>query len=337
MKQQFAVKNPASMTKKSQKTHQQEMSYSRALLEKMGGNWHKRAQVKQRIEQKSQPELAFDETKDDFRRDLLPFKDHPDFLAAPLEMQKKILSLGWIAYNEKTIDIESKVITPACNHIIYRSVPGVEDGISQEIASETLVDEAYHVLLAINACRMTRERRGLEQLRLPEFNLVTKMQREQDNFHEPWKKILIQVATAIVSEVFISDYLDLLSHDTTIQPFNRLSVATHRRDEMAHSGIFKHLAKCIYNELTPQQKEFFIEVLPKPVLWFANVELNVWKAMLEQIGFAKAESVIADCASANDVNLMRIDYTELITLAQEMGIFNSQLGIDSFARAGLFH
>jgi P-aminobenzoate N-oxygenase AurF len=332
MKKQV-VKNSASITNYAQKAPQDEMSYSRALLEKMGSNWHRRAQVKKGIEQS--PELTFDETKDDFRIDLLPFKDHPDFLAAPLEMQKKILSSGWIAYNEKTIDIESKVIAPACNHIIYRSVPGVDDGISQEIASETLVDEAYHVLLVINACRITRKHRGLEQLRLPEFNLVSNMQREQENFSEPWKKILIQVATAIVSEVFISDYLNLLSHDMTIQPFNRLTVATHRRDEMAHSGIFKHLAKCIYTELTPQQKEFFIEVLPKPVLWFANVEFNVWKAMLEQIGFDKAESMIADCA-VTDVNLLRIDYTELMTLAQQMGIFDSQLGIDSFGKAGLF-
>ena len=331
------VNQPKSMSQNTNQSHHQEISYSRNLLQKMGGNWHKHAQVKQTINEQSHPELAFDETKDDFRADLLPFKAHPDFLAASPEMQQKILSAGWIAYNEKTIDIESKVIAPACNHIIYKSVPGVEDGISQEIASETLVDEAYHVLLVVNACRITRERRGLELLRLPEFNLVSKMQREQERYSQTWQKTLIQVATAIVSEVFISDYLDLLSNDTTIQPFNRLTVATHKRDELAHSGIFKHLAKCIYSELTQQQKDFFVEVLPKPVLWFANVELNVWQAMLEQIGFAKAESMITDCAAANEVNLLRIDYCELITLAQEMGIFDSQHGIDSFAKAGLFN
>jgi len=334
MSRTAVINQPKTMSNNTKHTHHQDISYSRNLLQKMGGNWHKHAQVKQTLDD---PELTFDPTKDDFRVDLLPFKSHPDFLAAPQWMQQKILSAGWIAYNEKTIDIESKVIAPACNHIIYRNVPGVEDGISQQIASETLVDEAYHVLLVINACRITRERRGLESLRLPQFNLVSKMEAEQDRYCQSWQKILIQVATSIVSEVFISDYLDLLSNDTTIQPFNRLTVATHKRDELAHSGIFKHLAKCIYNELTPEQKDFFVEVLPKPVLWFANGELNVWQAMLEQIGFAHTDRVIADCAAANEVNLLRIDYSELITLAEEMGILDSQRGVDSFAQAGLFN
>ncbi|MDJ0617474.1 MAG: diiron oxygenase [Calothrix sp. MO_192.B10] len=314
-----------------------EISHSRTVLQKMSRSWHKRAQVKQNIEENFQPEWAFDPTKDDFRLDLLPFKEHDDFLNAPVEMQKQILSCGWIAYNEKTIDIESKVISPACNHIIYRSLPGVDDGISQQIASETLVDEAYHILLVINACCITREHRGLQSLKLPEFNLVRNMYYEQANFSEPWQKILIQLATAIVSEVFISDYLNLLAHDTTIQPFNQMVVATHQRDELAHSSIFKTLTKCIYRNLSPEQKEFFIEVLPKPVSWFANVELTVWEAILKQIGFPKTESMMADCAASNQVNLLRIDYSELIALAGELGILDSQHGVDSFGREGLFH
>ncbi len=66
-----------------------------------------------------------------------------------------------------------------------------------------------------------------------------------------------------VSEVFVSDYLKLFSTDQTIQPFNRVVVDTHRRDKDAHSYIFKSLVKCIYSELSTEQKEFFIDVLPK--------------------------------------------------------------------------
>lgn len=319
---------------------QEDIFRCRALLQKMTNNWHRWsqvAQVKKKAAEQSKPEWAFDETKDDFRVELLPFKDHPNFLEAPLEIQKKILSCGWLAYNQKTIDIESKVVSPACNHIIYREVPGAEDGTSQQIASGTLVDEAYHVLLVLEACRITRERRGLESLTLPSFNLVKNMSREQARCSEPWQRMLVQIVTAIVSEVFISDYLELLAVDTTIQPLNRLTVDTHRRDEMVHSGIFRYLAKCIYTQLSHEQKEFFIEVLPKPVSWFANSELDVWKAMLEQIGFQKTEQVIADCAAAAEVNLMRIDYSGVTALAQELGILDTSRGIDSFGREGLLN
>ena len=211
----------------------------------------------------------------------------------------------------------------------------MEDEVSRQIASDTLVDEAYHVQLVVSAGRITREQRNLEGLRLPSFAISNNMYREQSYHAEPWKKMLIQLATSIVSEVFISDYLSLLADDQEIQPLNRITVDTHRRDEMAHGSIFKFMSKCIYNELDQQQKEFFINVLPKPVRWFANTELNVWKSMLQQIGFSHTESVINDCAASNEVDLMSMDYTELISLAESVGILDTALGIDSFTREGI--
>ena len=325
-------------TYQKQKPCTEETSHSRQLLNKMVNNWSRRAQVIQAKNHNlefNNSELAFDTARDDFRTDLLPFKDHPAFLEAPLKMQQKILSCGWIAYNEKTVDIESKVVSPACNHIIYQEVPGIDDGIGQEIASQTLVDETYHILLVMQACRITREQRRLQSLKLPSFNLVKQMTLEQAKYSQPWQKILVQIATATVSEVFISDYLNLLVKDTNIQPMNRLIVDTHRKDEMAHHHIFTNLAQCIYTELSPQQQEFFADVLPLPVRWFANSELEVWQTMLEYVGFSKTRSLIAECAVTDEVNLTRIDYSGVISLAEELGVLNSQQGIDSFARQGL--
>ena len=312
------------------------ISLSRDLLKQISNNWKRRAQVKQRKEELN-GDLTFNEAKQDFRTNLLPFSKHPAFLEASPEVQSQILSCGWLAYNEKTINIEAKVITPACYHIIYRDIPGMDDDISQQIIGETLVDEAYHIMLVLNACCITRNRRGLKSLKLPDFNLVTNMEQEKANCSETWQKIIVQLVTAIISELFISDYLKLLATDKSIQPFNRLVVDTHRRDEMAHAPIFENLTKCIYAQLNPEQKEFFIEMLPKPVRWFSNMELTVWKAMLEQIGFPKTEQVIADCIATNEINLMRIDYTGVTSLAAELGIFDSQQGIDSFGREGLLN
>lgn len=317
---------------------QDEINHCRTLLQKMVNNWHQRAQVtqvKQKVAKLNQPEWGFDRSKNDFRMDLLPFQNHPLFQQAPLEVKQQILSCGWLAYNEKTVEIESKIITPACNYIIAGEVPGVDDGISQQIASDTLVDEAYHVQLVINACQVTRKQRNLQKLRLPSFALTTNMYREQSYYSEPWQKILIQLATAIVSEIFISDYLNLLANDQEIQPMNRITVATHRLDEMAHGSIFKFLTKCIYSELNQKQKEFFIKILPKPVSWFANSELEVWQSILEQIGFSNRERLINDCTANNEVNLMSIDYREFISLAEEIGVLDSALGIDSFSKEGI--
>lgn len=293
-------------------------SASLGLLQKMNGKWSVRAQVKHDEEFE---QYRFDPSKKDFRDNLLPFADHPCYLQAGEEMKNKILSCGWLAYNWKTVAIELKLIVPVCYHIIYKQIPGAEYEIIQKIASDTLVDEAYHVMLVNKACCITRKHRGLQELELPEFQIVTQMHRTLDECTSNWQKIIVQLVTAIVSEVFISDYLKLLATDMTIQPLNRLTVETHRRDEQAHSCIFKNLAKCIYSQLSPEQKDFFAKVLPLPVYWFGNKELDVWFAMLKQIGFPHAEKMIADC-KYNEINLQRIDYTEVMTLAQELSIDN---------------
>ncbi len=316
-----------------------DISHSRILLEKLAYNWHTRAQVGQvrkKTESALSDEMSFDPMREDFRLDLLPFKEHPDFLSAPLELKKKALSCGWIAYNEKTIDIEARVIAPACNHIIYREIPGVEDSASQLIAADTLVDEAYHIQLVVNACNITRKHRQLQDLRLPSFALVKQMEREKSRHAEPWKKRLVQMATAIVSEVFVSDYLSLLAYDKEIQPLNRLTVYTHLRDEKAHHSIFLQLAKCIYANLSVEEQVFFAQVLPKPVRWFADVELEVWGMMLQQIDFPNAQKIIGDTAADTEVDLIRVDYSDVIKLAKELGVLDSAPGADSFAKAGLF-
>ena len=109
----------------------------------------------------------------------------------------------------------------------------------------------------------------------------------------------------------------------------------HRHDELVHGSIFKGLARCLYGSLTQHERAFFTEVLPQPVHWFANRELDVWQAMLQHIGFRATDRVIRDCRRANEANLARIDYADLLTLAEELGLFEGQSGLDSFARAGL--
>jgi hypothetical protein len=307
-------------------------SHARGLLRRLAQGWERRARVKQ---PELDAETLFDERKDDFIPKLLPFDDHPAFLAAPEDMRKQILSCGWLAYNEKTVDIESKIVAPACHHIIAGDAPGLRDAISKQVAGQTLVDEAYHELLVLNACQVTRERRGLAGLVLPESQLIVQMRRAQDQYSTRGQKMLIQLATAIVSEVFISDYLRLLADEMTIQAFNRLTVRAHRHDELAHGSLFKGLARCLFGGLDRVQREFFAEVLPQPVRWFANIELDVWQAMLQQIGFPATDAVIRDCRSANEVNLERIDYSDLIALAEELGLLDGQRGVDSFANAGL--
>jgi hypothetical protein len=110
---------------------------------------------------------------------------------------------------------------------------------------------------------------------------------------------------------------------------------THRREELLHSSIFKNIAKCIYTSLSIKKREFFMKILPLPIRWFANLELDVWDSMLHQIGFQNTYTLINDCRSINEENLAMINYSGLIALAKELETSSTRLDMDSFYSEGL--
>ena len=127
-------------------------------LMRIADSWPGRAAVKK---QEIEIAASFHESKPDFVPGLLPFHDHPRFTAASPEQKDRVLSCGWLAYNEKTIAIENKVITPACIHVIDGEVPGSHYRECRLATSQALVDEAYHTLMLVNACQVTRKKRRL--------------------------------------------------------------------------------------------------------------------------------------------------------------------------------
>jgi hypothetical protein len=289
-------------------------------IDRLTDSWPHRANVRKAIPDRS---FDYDPSKPDFLPELLPFHDHPLYQAAPEPYKQAALSCAWIAYNEKTVAIESKIVSPACTHLIDGDVPGFPRHRYRPAVSQALVDESYHILLVVQANGVTRERRQLLDLRLPSFELVARMQRHQEKHPEKWKKLLIQLATAVVSEVMVSDYLALLSSAHNIQPLNRLTTEIHRRDESAHNGLFKSLGAVIYHGLNAREREFFVGALSQPSIWFASPELDVWEAMLRQIDFPGYQQIIADCRAERSAKEVHLDLSTLETLFADLGVENS--------------
>jgi hypothetical protein len=289
-------------------------------IDRLKDSWFSRANVRKPPLDLT---LDYDPQKPDFLAELLPFHDHPIFQEAAEEHKQAALSCGWIAYNEKTVAIESKIVSPACMHLVDGEVPGFPQHRHRSAIAQALTDEAFHIFLVVQATGVTRQRRQLHELKLPSFDLVNRMQQCQEKHPEKWKKILIQLATAVVSEVMVSEYLSRLSNAFDIQPLNRITTEIHRRDESAHNGLFKSLGAVIYHGLSPREREFFVHALSQPSLWFASPELDVWEAMLKQVGFPNAERMIADCRAQRRTKDIHLDLSTLETLFADLGVENT--------------
>lgn len=316
------------MSVTADQTGQEEQSQTRLLIDRLATSWSRRAQVK-----KAELEPLLVPDREDFLESLLPFRDMPRYQSCSPELRSRVLSCGWLMYNAKTTQIENEIVNPICLDIISGQLPGLNEESSQLAVCETMVDEVYHIHLVERSSRLTRRHRGLDNLAIPEFNLVRYMRRRQDELSEPWQKRMVQFATAAVSEIFISDYLHLLSEAEEIQPFNRMTVAAHRHDEMVHGPLFRSLTELFTAELTPAEAALFAEILPEPVTWFADRELDVWLAMLEQIEFPGAAEMIRECRGGAD--LTALDHSGVVSMARELGMLETEAGRDAFGRRGL--
>lgn len=295
------------------------ISWSKAVLHKLSQNWENRAQARNNSELGNNTFLL---EKKDFLSDLLPFKEHPIFIEASEEEKNIILTCGWLAYNEKTIELENFVLMPTCSDVYNEVFPGVADDCCKEIVSETIVDESYHVLLTLRASQITRRYRKLEKLKVPKSNLIFNIQKLQSRYPEPWQKSSILLATAIVTEIFVGGYLSSLAHAKDIQPLSSITANAHMMDELAHSCIFKELTKLIYSAMSITEKEFFARVLPYPVCWLVDNDLNLWDKLLQQINFKEGRSMINDCKINLKNPMEQANFSDLIKLAEELGIYD---------------
>ena len=313
--------------------HQHTPSHAEKVLMQMSRHWGDRAQVKS-VEYDL--DLVYDEKRDDFLPDLIPLQGHPDYDEYFEEFRSKVLAGGWMVYNEKTIDIEARIVSPVCTDLIYKTIPCQDHELVRYAASETLVDESYHILMVVNAMMVCKRKRGFEKMQLTGFSLTEKMDAEIAKAEHEWQRLIIRLGTSIVSEVFISDYLGLLSDAKSIQPINRITTHAHKQDELAHSGLFKTFSKQIFAKFTDKQKRYFTEFLPKPISWFASREMDVWNQVLTQIKFPNADKIIAESREEHgDVDLSRIDYSELVELASEIGLLDTAAGRESFIKEGI--
>src|SRR3546814_19816601 len=107
---------------------------------------------------------------------------------------------------------------------------------------------------------------------------------------------------------------------------NRATVAAHRHDELAHSKIFTLLAEALYPALSANEKAFFAEVLPKPIAWFADMELDIWGSVLQQLGIPGHDRFIADCRPLNADVTNRVNYSGVTALARNLGVLDTAGG-----------
>ncbi|WP_349733642.1 diiron oxygenase [Pseudomonas jessenii] len=295
------------------------------LIVRLNQAWTKRATVCS--PDRGQVEEVFDPARPDYPECMVPFFHHPKFQALSDELKSSVVTWGWIGYNLRTVTAEEHVVNPALS-VIANQYLGKDDWHFREAMQQTLIDEHYHTLMHLRAIERTKLDRALDQdLDLPPSVTFLRLKAQREALPEQWQRDLAAITFAVVAEISVNAYLDLLADDQTIQPQNRRVAELHNRDEYAHSKVLAEVAKVMYANMQPTQREFFARNLSVALSAFIAQDYSMWEAILTQLGVEEAALIIADTRESNrNATIMR-DYSGLHKLAHDLGI-SDQIDFD---------
>ncbi|MEZ4363998.1 MAG: diiron oxygenase [Kofleriaceae bacterium] len=283
-----------------------------AMLQKFTSSWERRAQVKR----SGVLDVPFQPALPDFLPHLLPptLASELDALA-PAE-RSRLLSYGWMAFNQKAIDVEHHVLVPACLRLLEQATEAGEQ-VAVEAVSQAMVDEAYHIYLVRQANQRTLEERGLSAPDFPLSRTVERMREHQARHPAARQRDLTVIGAAIVTEVFIKGYLGELSQAEGVQPLSVLTTRAHLADEAVHSSVFLLLAEQVYGGLPEHERDFFTEVLIRAMSWFPDPELAVWEVAIRAAAVEGGERLIQRCWQCPPPE---VDYAELSAFLRRVGV-----------------
>ena len=288
------------------------------LVVRLNQAWTKRATVC--APDKTGASEAFDPTRPDYPESMVPFFHHPKFPALSDELKSTAVTWGWSRYNLRTVTAEEHVVNPALS-VIANQYLGKNDWHFREAMQQTLIDEHYHTLMHLRAIERTREERALDQdLDLPPSVTYLRLLALREELPEQWQRDLAAITFAVVAEISVNAYLDLLADDQSIQPQNRRVAELHNRDEYAHSKILAEVAKVMYANMQPVQRTFFAQTLSVALSAFVAQDYSMWEAILTQLGVEDAALIMADTRESNKNATIMRDYSGLHRLAQDLGI-----------------
>jgi len=293
-----------------------------ALIRKLVANWPRRTTIRSEKYPWVEPEAArYEPERPDYPLAMVPFRDHPLFLAAPEPQRQEVLSWAWLTYNERTILAEDHMANPAFTMIMHGAFEGADDFFVRQSIQQALIDEHFHTLIHMCAIEETRRVRGITGTwRAPDSITRRGMLAEQARAAEPWQRALVTLAFAVVAEISVNAYLDLLSADETIQPMHRLVTYLHNRDEFAHGQLIVEVIKLLFVRMSERQQDFFIAALPKALQAYASHDFSAWRTILHNVGLAGAEAIVVACEHDASSRLLVRDFSGLERVAAELEI-----------------
>jgi len=184
--------------------------------------------------------------------------------------------------------IETRVI----NNVIMRAMCDfpIELHSDQKIQLYTVMtDEVYHAYVAYDAMLQIQENTNISPLPLPKTIEIESSLEAIKLKLEPKYHIVFELIAVCLAENTLTKEIVMMLADESIHPFFQMMLKNHLVDESRHSGIFYHLLKYIWQNISDEYKYNIGFVLPKFLRLYLGVSVQIYfdKTVLLHLGLSE--------------------------------------------------
>ncbi|MYS86627.1 4-aminobenzoate N-oxygenase [Embleya scabrispora] len=265
-----------------------------ATLRRLVEAWPRRAAVATSSDVLGGP-ATYDPRVPDYPLRMVPFAQHPRFLAATGEQRRQVLTGLWIGYNERVIATEHLIAEPAFDLVMRGVFPGSDQPLVRQGVQQAIVDESFHTYMHMLAVARTRELRGVRS-RPEQPALVTyrRLREVLATMPEAWERDVAVLVWGAVAETCINSLLALLARDDSIQPMHSLITTLHLRDETAHGSVVIEVVRELHARMNADRRRALVRCLPLALEAFAEQDLSTLRLELVTAGVEGADEIIGD-------------------------------------------
>lgn len=266
-------------------------------------------------------DAEYDPSLPDYPAHLVPFANHPRFLAAPEPARRQVLTGLWLGYNERVIETERLIAGPAFDLIMSGHFPGSEHDDIRKAVQQSIVDESYHTYMHMMAITRTRRLRGIAtRPRQPQLVTYRRLRQALDGMPERWERDIAVLVWGAVAETCINALLALIARDRGIQPMHSLVTTLHLRDESAHGSVVVEVVKVLHERMNGAQRRVLARCLPLALQAFSEQDPSTLRVELEHAGVAGVDEIIGDLRSAGTGQRLVRDFSGAERMVRELGI-----------------
>lgn len=288
-------------------------------------NWEKKAIVAT----KSKPILNAADKGYFYPLSRQPLSFHPLVEDLGTDAIAYLLTQSFYKYNNDIAIIETRLVSQAILNATNDKLL-VKFTRDQKLDLFTvLVDEAYHAYVAFDAMQKVEQHTGIKPLPLPDtLELELATQAVKKTLPAQYHTLFDFIVVCLAENTLTKDIVGMMDREET-HPFFQQLITEHLVDESRHAGLFFHLLKAVWSELSKDYRKAIGAHIPEFLARYlsSSIQMDFEKSILNHLGLSDGavDEVMQDTYGGIQLTSSHPMLKNIMTVLTKAEVFDSDI------------